>query len=175
MSVAGESDSVCSNVASADRSITCILSLIGLQFVSKVFNDRAVLAATALIMAIGYAFNVPLKSGVYPPEWCFFTASGLTSIGYAAGTAVLLAIYSKILEGLDQGTFMGWFSAACSTARIIGPLASSYLLQSDPTGRYVFGGVSAALFISFFVAAASYSKLKPACDDEDTVDPNAIN
>ena len=147
--------------------VTCILSLIALQFVSKVLPERAVLTLTALLMAVGYAFNFPLHAGDFPPHWCFFTASGLTSIGYAAGTAVLLAIFSKVLEGLDQGTFMGWFSAACSTARIVGPLAASYLLQADPTGRWIFGGVSIILFLSAIVSAASYRILTPPCDEDD--------
>jgi hypothetical protein len=75
---------------------------------------------------------------------------------------VLLAIYSKVLEGIDQvsmwahecthhehdvrraqGAFMGWFTAAISTARIVGPLGASYVIDEDETGRWMFGGVAA--------------------------------
>ena len=147
--------------------LTCIVSLIVLQFITKVLSDRVVLALTALLMAVGYAVNVPFHDHQFPPHWRFYTSSGLTSVGYAAGTAVLLAIYSKVLEGLDQGTFMGWFSAACSTARIIGPLAASYLLENDPTGRWIFGGVAIILFISFLVSVVSYQTLQPQCEREE--------
>ena len=153
--------------------VICIAALVLLQFVNKVLSDRTLLALTALLMAVGFSINVPWYdepmslTPAFPARWRFFLSSAVTSIGYAAGCAVLLAIYSKVLEGLDQGTFMGWFSAACSTARIVGPLAASYLLNEDPTGRYIFGGLAVILIISTGVAAGSYKLLLPQCEQED--------
>jgi MFS family permease len=144
----------------------CIVSLVLLQFLVKLLRDRAILPLMCLMMSVGYALNFNLHDGEYPPVWCFYLSSALTSMGYAAGTAVLLAIFSKVLEGLDQGMFMGAFSAACSTARIAGPLVSSYVLQLDPQARWVFGGVAIALLLSAVVSLASYRLLKPRCEDE---------
>ncbi len=142
----------------------CILSLAVLQFVVKCISDRAVLPLTCLLMSFGYALDFNLNPADFPPIWCFYVSSALTSIGYAAGTAVLIAIYSKVLEGLDQGMFMGAFSAACSIARIVGPLGASYVLQLDPHARWVFGGISIMLFVSAVGSALSYRVLKPRCE-----------
>jgi MFS family permease len=144
----------------------CIVSLVLLQFLVKLLSDRAILPLMCLMMSVGYSLNFNLHDGVYPPVWCFYLSSALTSMGYAAGTAVLLAIFSKVLEGLDQGMFMGAFSAACSTARIAGPLVSSYVLQLDPQARWVFGGVAIALLVSALVSLASFRLLKPRCEEQ---------
>lgn len=142
----------------------CILSLAALQFVVKCISDRAVLPLACLLMSFGYALDFNLNPDAFPPHWCFYLSSALTSIGYAAGTAVLIAIYSKVLEGLDQGMFMGAFSAACSIARIVGPLGASYVLQLDEHARWVFGGIAIMLFVSAVGSAASYRVLKPRCE-----------
>jgi MFS family permease len=147
----------------------CIVSLVLLQFLVKLLRDRAILPLMCLVMSVGYALNFNIYDDAYPPVWCFYLSSALTSMGYAAGTAVLLAIFSKVLEGLDQGMFMGAFSAACSTARIAGPLVSSYVLQLDPHARWVFGGVAIALLVSAIVSLASYRLLKPRCEDVEVV------
>jgi MFS family permease len=146
----------------------CIFSLVALQFVVKCVNDRVVLPMTCVLMAGGYALSVNFTDA-YPPVYCFYLSSLLTSVGYASGTAVLIAIYSKVLDGLDQGVFMGAFSAACSVARIVGPLGASYMLQIDPMARWVFGGISIMLFLSAVLSAASYNVLKPRCEAQATV------
>mmetsp|Transcript_19559 Transcript_19559/g.33619 ORF Transcript_19559/g.33619 Transcript_19559/m.33619 type:complete len:603 (-) Transcript_19559:63-1871(-) len=157
--------------------VLCILSLIALQFINKLLNDRVILIGASFFMAVGFGFNWPVHGTqpdgkpYWPPVYAFMTGCVLTSLGYSSGCAVLLAIYSKVLEGLDQGAFMGWFSAACSMARIIGPLAASYIINYDATARWLWGGVAILLFLSGIVALVGYAQLQPQCekDQEGTV------
>lgn len=122
--------------------------------------------------------NVPYTDGGeggFPPVVCFYISSALTSIGYAAGAAMLLAVYSKVLEGLDQGSFMGWFTASCSVARIIGPLGASYLLDLDPTARYMFAGVAAMLLLSALLIIGNLGVLKQRDNNDDVDEAARVN
>jgi len=54
---------------------------------------------------------------------------GLVSVGYAISQALLLSIFSKLLEKNEQGMMMGWLSSSGSIARMICPPVAAYIFQ----------------------------------------------
>jgi len=137
----------------------CIISLVILQIFVKLFNDRILLIGTTTFMVAGFAVLFDYENHfVSLPRFCI--AVGLVGAGYATAVAVLISIYSKVLEFLDQGMLMGWLSSSGSVARIIGPVFASNAFQYGG-GRLVFGFMTGLTLLNLFVVMASYRVLAP--------------
>lgn len=79
----------------------CIGSLFALQIFVRFFSDRILLIATSLLGTAGFvAFFDPHEDFV--PFWRFCIGVTLCSASYSTSVAVLISVYSKTLEGLDQ-------------------------------------------------------------------------
>lgn len=85
----------------------CILALILLQIplalLSPRIGDRVLLCATTLVMCAGYGLFITPSNGGLVSLPVFAVGVTLNAMGYATAVAVLISVYSKILESLDQG------------------------------------------------------------------------
>jgi len=129
--------------------LLCILSLVILQIFVRFFNDRILVIGTTTLVVMGFSVLFDYQNHfVSLPR--FIVAVALVGAGYATAVAVLISIYSKVLESLDQGMLMGWLSSSGSVARIIGPVFASNAFQYGG-GRLVFGfmaGMTLAIWIT---------------------------
>eukprot|EP01087_Luapelamoeba_hula_P005537 TRINITY_DN155_c0_g1_i5.p1 TRINITY_DN155_c0_g1~~TRINITY_DN155_c0_g1_i5.p1 ORF type:complete len:495 (-),score=80.63 TRINITY_DN155_c0_g1_i5:89-1573(-) len=107
----------------------CILAIVILQGFSFIASDRTILLGSQVVMLAGFAIlvNYPFKEGVGLVRFLIgvFTAS----MGFSAACALLIALFSKLLENQEMGMMMGFLSTAGSAARIVGPLAAGYIMN----------------------------------------------
>ena len=144
--------------------VLCIISLVVLQIFVRFFNDRVLVVGTTVFMVAGFGVLFDIQNHLVSlPR--FAIGVGLTAAGYSTSVAVLISIYSKVLEGLDQGMMMGWLSSAGSIARIIGPVFASYSFAWGG-GRLVFASMMGLMFVVFVILVASYRALKPRTGQE---------
>ncbi len=137
----------------------CVISLVILQVFVRFFNDRLLLACCTSLSVAGFALLfVPWEDSV--PFWRFFLGCGLASASYSTSVALLISIYTKVLEGLDQGMMMGWLSSAGSIARIVGPIVASYSYQYG-RGHLVFLEMVIVMAVVLVVVSVSYKFLSP--------------
>jgi len=114
--------------------VLCLIALASLQALIYCFSDRALLIAFAWSLVAGLLCLVywqqptKLKGYIGYPQW--YISVTLVSVGYANGSALLVAIFSKILENHEQGVMMGWFSSCASIARMLAPPAASYTFNN---------------------------------------------
>jgi len=116
----------------------CIGGLIVLQLLSLLnIPDRILLILVTVFSISGFGvlmdWSTPKLSQVR-----FWIGTSMCSGGYSVCVAVLISVYSKVLEGMDQGMMMGWLSSASSIARIIGPIAASYVYQNGGDHKIFF-------------------------------------
>lgn len=79
----------------------CISALMVLQIFVRFMNDRVLLILTTALSAAGFASMFdPHKH--FTPLWRFWLGVSMCSASYATSVAVLISVYSKVLEGLDQ-------------------------------------------------------------------------
>jgi MFS family permease len=97
--------------------VVCVSSLVVLQLLVRCLNDRVlVVGCTALSVAGFVVLFDPYKHFV--PKWRFWLGVAFCSASYSTSVAVLISVYSKQLENLDQGMMMGWLSSAGSVAEL---------------------------------------------------------
>jgi len=142
----------------------CILSLFILQIVVRfVDNDRRLIVVTTFVQVIGFGFaiiNFRHPSQNYAPFWQFALCLLFSAFSYSTSVAVIISMYSKVLEGLAQGAMMGWLGSSGSLARIFAPLYASYVFQyGGPTA--LFAGMSGLMLITTLVLLFSYNQLGP--------------
>lgn len=53
-----------------------------------------------------------LDSWVKPRVWVLLLGIGIATLGYGYTAVLNVSLFSKILEGVDQGTWMGYFNSA---------------------------------------------------------------
>jgi len=136
----------------------CILALVLLQFFALFLRDRALLIGTELCMLAGFGVlvNYPFDANVDLAR--FLVGVAFASIGFSAACALLIAIFSKILQDHEQGLMMGYLSTAGSAARMIGPIGASYILDYVG-GSMVFLITVAMLVTSFILTLVFYTRL----------------
>jgi len=136
----------------------CIVALAVLQMFAMCLRDRALLIGTEVLMIAGFGvlINYPFDASVDLPRFLIGVAAA--SIGFSAACALIIAIFSKILEDQEQGLMMGYLSTAGSAARMIGPVGASYVLNYVG-GSLVFLIVVGMLISSLFFTIVFYTKL----------------
>jgi len=127
-------------------SIGCLLSLFILQLILLMITDeRIILITCSLFVTVGlivlFDWNNTSVSLVR-----FYCGLGLVSFGYANGQAILISIFSKILEEQEQGIMMGWFSSVGCIARMIIPVVACYIFDLFSIS-YIFLTVAALSFL----------------------------
>jgi len=125
----------------------CIVSLVILQVGAMLFQDRTLLLVCEVFMACGFGLLIQYPFDEYVELPRFLIGVGCASVGFSSACAVVISIFSKLLENVEQGVMMGWLSASGSLARVAGPLFSAYVLQ------YVGGGLVFLITASMLVLA----------------------
>jgi len=139
--------------------VLCIISLVILQIFVRFFPDRVLVVGATVLMVAGFVVLFDIENHLVSfPRFCI--AVSLVSAGYSTAVAVLISIYSKVLESLDQGMLMGWLSSSGSMARIIGPVFASNGFQYGG-GRLVFGVMAGLMVLCTLILMGSYTILKP--------------
>lgn len=105
--------------------VISIFAFAAIKPLAKRISDRAVLALGLVGMIGAGAFCLDFKNDNIP-LWRFLIAQALFSVGYPWASAILYALFSKILGDTQQGTMIGILTAAGSLARTLGPLAAGY-------------------------------------------------
>jgi len=139
----------------------CIVSLVILQVGAMLFQDRTLLLVTEVLMAGGFGLLIQWPFDEYVELPRFLIGVGLASVGFSSACAVVISIFSKLLENVEQGVMMGWLSASGSLARVAGPLFSAYVLE------YVGGGLvflitTFMLVVALVLTLAFFPHLKTA-------------
>jgi len=141
--------------------IGLVAIIVGLLVIplEKIANERVILIISEIIMLAGSSIIInPLKKFV--SIYIFLSAQMLASIGYGLSQSVVNSVYSKILEGQDQGIFMGYLTAASSLARTTAPIGTAYLFQYTQ-GRYIYIIDSIVTLIALLMCVIAYKKLAP--------------
>jgi len=120
--------------------ITSFTALMSLQIFLWWFNERHMLIFFNLVLTVGLGIFFEWHNTSVGPIR-FGAGVFFASIGYACGAAMLVAIFTKLLDEHEQGVMMGWFSSVASIARMIVPIAASYCF-------YFFGPNYIFLFLS---------------------------
>uniref|UniRef100_A0A6B2L399 Major facilitator superfamily (MFS) profile domain-containing protein n=1 Tax=Arcella intermedia TaxID=1963864 RepID=A0A6B2L399_9EUKA len=128
-------------------SIGSLVALAALQGLLYFVPDERVLLVTfGLLLTSGLAVLSDYQNGhVSLPR--FFGGIALVAVGYADGQALLLALFSKLLEEQEQGMMMGWLSSSGSIARMICPVSASYVYHSFGA-NYIFLCCAALCFVA---------------------------
>jgi len=103
-------------------------------------------------------------------EWCEYTPA-LTEfqfyLGYVIATisfpfcvGICPALFSKILGPRPQGTWMGLLTASGSLARILGPIAVSYVYEIKGT-YWTFGICCGTMVLAGIATTAAFKRLIP--------------
>lgn len=90
--------------------------------------------------------------------WRFLTGTAIVSFAFPVGQTVSIAIYSKCLGKILQGTMMGVLAAVGSISRLIGPLWIGFSFEKLGSGL-VFGITGAGLTVSLILFVLSIKRL----------------
>jgi len=141
-------------------SIGCLAAIALLQvFLYFIPDERVLLTIFGIFCTVGLIILFDWNNGSVP-LWRFYFGVGLTAFGYADGNAILLALFSKILDEKEQGLMMGWFSSAGAIARMTAPIVASYIFN-EFSENYILLSVSALCFLSVCSAVFGWQAVDP--------------
>jgi len=108
-------------------SVNALLALVLMQVILRfvVKNERLNLIGFGFFTSAGLILLFDWTTG-FVGFWRFTVAIFCVSFGFTVNQALTLVIFSRILEGIEQGVMMGWLSSTSSIARMICPIAASY-------------------------------------------------
>eukprot|EP01123_Difflugia_compressa_P012779 TRINITY_DN5602_c0_g2_i1.p1 TRINITY_DN5602_c0_g2~~TRINITY_DN5602_c0_g2_i1.p1 ORF type:complete len:363 (+),score=50.37 TRINITY_DN5602_c0_g2_i1:3-1091(+) len=89
----------------------------------------------------------------------FCLGIGVVSYGYADAAALLLSLFSQLLEEREQGVMMGWLSSTGCIARMICPLGAAYVYNAIGA-NYIFLASAGLCFISNMGIIFAWEHLK---------------
>eukprot|EP01127_Copromyxa_protea_P014306 TRINITY_DN3962_c0_g1_i1.p1 TRINITY_DN3962_c0_g1~~TRINITY_DN3962_c0_g1_i1.p1 ORF type:complete len:512 (-),score=104.05 TRINITY_DN3962_c0_g1_i1:34-1353(-) len=140
-------------------SVLSLVALFSLQIALKFINERVMLVLCNISLAVGLAIYIDWNNG-----WIsltrFYVGLFFISVGYACAAALLLAVFTKILNESEQGIMLGWLSSVGSIARMIIPIVASFCFV--PLGpNYLFLGVTAIVFVSTVCSVVFFPTLVP--------------
>jgi len=141
-------------------SIGCLIALALLQvFLYFIPDERTLLVLFGLLCTAGLLVLFDFENG-HVPLWRFYVGVGLTAFGYADGNAILIALFSKILDEHEQGMMMGWFSSAGAISRMSAPIIASYIfnLYSE---NYILVSVSVLCFLACCSSIFGWDAIDP--------------
>jgi len=141
-------------------SMGCLGALALLQiFLYFIPDERILLTIFGILCTIGMTILFDWNNGAVP-IWRFYLGIGFVSFGYADGQAVLVALFSKILEEQEQGIMMGWFSSAGAISRMSVPIAAAYIFNSF-SENYIFLSVAALCFLACCSTVFGWDAIDP--------------
>jgi len=103
-------------------------------------------------------------------EWCeytpaltefqFFLGYVIAAIAFPFCVGICPALFSKILGPRPQGTWMGLLTASGSLARVLGPIAVSYVYEIKGT-YWTFGICCGTMVLAGIATTAAFKRLIP--------------
>eukprot|EP01117_Protostelium_nocturnum_P008517 TRINITY_DN3054_c0_g1_i1.p1 TRINITY_DN3054_c0_g1~~TRINITY_DN3054_c0_g1_i1.p1 ORF type:complete len:469 (-),score=134.49 TRINITY_DN3054_c0_g1_i1:18-1424(-) len=137
--------------------IVCIFSVVLLTPLMRLTSGRVLLFLMSCFGVSGFALLVDPQN-VYVPLWRFGLGVSFAAACYTSAVALLISIYSKFLQGFDQGTLMGWVNSSGSVSRIVGPIFASYIMaHGGPV--WIFGSMTGILSIALILSAVGLKHL----------------
>eukprot|EP01116_Phalansterium_solitarium_P000279 TRINITY_DN10179_c0_g1_i1.p1 TRINITY_DN10179_c0_g1~~TRINITY_DN10179_c0_g1_i1.p1 ORF type:complete len:499 (-),score=111.46 TRINITY_DN10179_c0_g1_i1:532-2028(-) len=134
----------------------------------KRFNDRSIFQVGMAIQVVGLCalatYGPPFNWETRLPIWQFLLGVGIMSIGYPVATALVYALFSKVIDPDFQGAKMGYHNASGCVARIVGPIwATSAYAYTGPGGggEILFFGTAGFVLLGVVVCAAFWRFLTP--------------
>jgi hypothetical protein len=141
-------------------SVLCLLALITLQALTFCASDRVLMVLFMIIMTVGVGLFIDWNSLISFPR--FLIGICLTSLGYADAQALLLTLFSKLLDQHEQGVMMGWLSSSSSIARMICPIGASYIYTLNENGpNIVFICTTGLSLVSILLTLTAFRHLVP--------------
>jgi len=141
-------------------SIGCLIALFLLQiFLYFIPDERILLTIFGVICTGGLIVLFDWNNG-FVPLWRFYFGVALTAGGYADGNAVLVILFSKILEEQEQGMMMGWFSSAGAISRMSAPIIASYIFDRF-SENYILLSVSVLCFLACCATVFGWHAIDP--------------
>eukprot|EP00026_Physarum_polycephalum_P007297 Phypoly_transcript_07356.p1 GENE.Phypoly_transcript_07356~~Phypoly_transcript_07356.p1 ORF type:complete len:504 (+),score=69.11 Phypoly_transcript_07356:108-1619(+) len=118
-----------------------------LSYLSKWVSDMKILVAGLVGLVVGMSLLIGNLDLIRFIVGCGF----VWSIGYPLAQTLIISMFSKLLGGKPQGTWMGWIGAMGSAGRIVGPIVAGVLWDTfGQSATMIFGSVFACL--SLFTA-----------------------
>jgi len=155
----------------AGMSLLSLLALLTLQIALRFLNDRMLLIVYTFLLVVGLAIFIDWGNG-YLTIARFMAGIFFICVGYACAAALLMAVFTKILNENEQGIMLGWLSSVGSIARMTIPIIASYAWAYIGP-NYLFLGVTALVFVTGVALTVFYDQIVPKEEmDEDTVDIN---
>jgi len=100
-----------------------------------------------MLAGFGVLINYPFDANVELPR--FLIGVAFASTGFSAACALLIAIFSKILQDQEQGLMMGYLSTAGSAARMIGTLISFFVFNIHTYCCMIKGPIGASYILDY--------------------------
>jgi len=154
----------------AGMSVLSLMALMSLQVALHYFNDRVLLVVYTFLLVIGLIIFIDWNNG-YIPIPRFMVAIFFICVGYACAAALLMAVFTKILNENEQGVMLGWLSSVGSIARMTIPIIASYAWYYVGP-NYLFLGVTIIVFATAVALAAFYGEIVPKHEQEDETSIN---
>lgn len=107
--------------------LAAVAVIFGLQmiihnFMSHMHYERILLMVAQVVLVCATALLAENSFGEHPRLWKFLAGVGIGTLGYSMTTVLTISLFSKMLEGHEQGTWMGIFNASGGLARVIAPI-----------------------------------------------------
>lgn len=114
--------------------LAAVAVIFGLQmiihhFMSHMHYERILLMVAQVVLMVATALLAENSFNEDPRLWKFLTGIGIGTLGYSMTTVLTISLFSKMLEGHEQGTWMGIFNASGGLARVVAPILGAYALK----------------------------------------------
>lgn len=122
--------------------LAAVAVIFGLQviihnFMSHMHYERILLMVAQVVLVCATALLAENSFYEKPQLWKFLTGIGIGTLGYSMTTVLTISLFSKLLEGHEQGTWMGIFNASGGLARVVAPILGAYAFKYSG-GKCVF-------------------------------------
>jgi len=143
----------------AGLSFSVILAVAFVIPLERIFNERIVMILSDIFFVAGTAVLVSFKHQfVSTSRW--LSGVAVATFGFGITQVVVNSIYTKILEGLEMGKFMGYMNSSASVARILAPIFAGYLFEFSG-GIIIFTSLTVLMGFSTIVNLIFYRRLAP--------------
>jgi len=143
----------------AGLSFSVILAVAFVLPLERIFNERIIMIISDIFFVAGTGVLVSF-SHKFVSEARWLSGVAVATFGFGITQVVVNSIYSKILEGLELGTFMGYMNSSASIARVIAPIFTGYLFEYYG-GIIIFSFLTGLMILSTLVNLLFYKTMAP--------------
>jgi len=142
----------------AGLSFSVILAVAFVLPLERIFNERIIMILSDIFFVVGTTVLVSSHKFVSEARW--LSGVAVATFGFGITQVVVNSIYSKILEGLELGTFMGYMNSSASVGRVIAPIFTGYLFEYSG-GIIIFSFLTGLMGVSTIVNLVFYKSMAP--------------